>query len=178
MTMRKVEFLIGLAAILMTAVPLTAFAEGQPPPGVQLQYLIDRAGVETLLAKYAKAVDFGTPEEYAALFTEDGVIHMQGKDFKGRKAIHDMIAPALTKPADGAPTRRMRHILSNVDIELNGDTATVFESWATISKDKDGRPAIGAIGHYTDTAVKVNGQWLFAKRVIDLDLAAPRPANR
>lgn len=176
MTTQKAKLLGGIAAILMAAVPLSAFAEGQPPPGVQLQYLTDRAGIENLLGKYAKAVDFGTPEEYAALFTNDGVIHMQGKDFTGRKAIHDMIAPALAKPAEGAPKRpRMRHILSNVDIELNGDTATVFESWATISKGADGRVGIGAIGHYTDTVVKVNGQWLFAKRVIDVDLAGPPP---
>jgi uncharacterized protein (TIGR02246 family) len=176
--MRKAELLGGIAAILMAAVPLSAFAEGQPPPGVQLQYLIDRAGVEDLLAKYAKAVDFGTPEDYAALFTEDGVIHMQGKDFKGRDAIRKMITPALAKPAEGAPARpRMRHILSNVDIELNGDTATVFESWATISKGADGHVGISAIGHYTDTVVKVNGQWLFAKRVIDVDLANTPPGK-
>ena len=175
---RRATFLSGIAAVFLSAVPLTAFAEGQPPPGVQLQYLTDRAGIENLLGKYAKAVDFGTPEEYASLFTKDGVIHMQGKDFEGRDAIQKMISPVLAKPAEGAPPRRrLRHILSNVDIELNGDTATVFESWATISKGADGRVVIGAIGHYTDTVVKVNGQWLFAKRVIDLDLASTPPGK-
>jgi len=175
---------LGYAATIGAMValaPLAASAEGQPPPTAQLQYLIDRAGVEDLLGRYAKAVDFGTSEEYAALFTEDAVLHMQGKDFVGRAAIQKMISPAIDEPPPGAPPRRhLRHILSNILIDLapDGQSAKVYESWATISKVPDGGPIMGAIGHYSDEVVKVNGKWFFAKRVIDLDLAKSQTPSR
>lgn len=163
-----------VVGVIMAGVPLSAFAEGQPPPGQQLQYLIDRIAVEDAMAKYAKVVDYGTPEEYAALFTEDGVIHSLGKDFVGRDAIKAMITPILGKPAPGAPPRRrLRHILSNDNYEIDGNTAHVFGSWATIANVGDRGPQIGGIGYYNDTLVKVNGTWLIAKHLLYVDLAAP-----
>jgi hypothetical protein len=175
MTRLSAQVLSAVVGVIIASVPLSAFAEGQPPPGVQLQYLMDRIAVEDAMAKYARIVDYGTPDEYAALFTEDGLVRSQGKDFVGRKAIKDMITPVLGKPAPGAPKPpRLRHILSNENYEIDGDTAHVFGSWATIA-DIDGKgPAIGGMGYYTDTLVKVNGQWLISKHILYVDLAAPR----
>ena len=114
MTRRSAQLIGVVAGAIMAAVPLSAFAEGQPPPGEQLQYLIDRIAVEDTMAKYAKVVDYGTPEEYAALFTEDGLVRSQGHDYVGREAIQKMITPVLGKPKPGQPKPpRLRHILSN-----------------------------------------------------------------
>jgi uncharacterized protein (TIGR02246 family) len=179
MTKFSAQLLGALAGVIMAGVPLSAYSEGQPPPGVQLQYLMDRIAVEDTMAKYAKAVDYGTPEEYAALFTEDGLVRSQGHDYVGREAIQKMITPILGKPAPGAPPRRrLRHILSNDNYELDGNTAHVFGSWATIASVGDRGPQIGGIGYYTDTLVKVNGTWLIAKHILYVDLAAPRPKKQ
>jgi hypothetical protein len=176
MTRRSAQLIGVVAGAIMAAVPLSAFAEGQPPPGEQLQYLIDRIAVEDTMAKYAKVVDYGTPEEYAALFTEDGLVRSQGHDYVGREAIQKMITPVLGKPKPGQPKPpRLRHILSNDSYEIDGDTAHVFGSWATIANVGDRGPQIGGIGYYNDTLVKVDGKWLFAKHILYVDLAAPRP---
>ena len=169
----KCACLPAVAILLAAAVPLTAYAEGQPPPGAQLEYLMDRAAVETLLAKYARAADFGTLDDYVALFTKDAVIHRRGMDYEGQEAIRKLSAPVFANRTDDATPPHSRHVLSNADIELDGDTGTVFESWMTIVGDKNGAPVIGGIGHYKDTVVKVNGQWLFSRREIDVDIAAP-----
>src|SRR5262249_30599924 len=93
--MRKFTFPVTvLAAILLTALIVTA----RTPQAAGSSYAEDRAAIEDLQARYLFAMDFGDPDLYVQLFTEDGILDVGSGEIKGRKAIHDTIA-RMPKPA-------------------------------------------------------------------------------
>lgn len=133
----------------------------------------DRALIEDLQARYMFAFDFGDPEGYANTFAPDGVLDYGGGEIKGRKAIAEFIAngrkrieetraktPAGERPSVG------RHVINNIVITINGKKAHGVAYWSHMTSGPDGRGGVDFFGHYEDDLVKVNGQWLFARRQI------------
>lgn len=133
----------------------------------------DRALIEDLQARYLFAFDFGDAENYAGTFTADGILDYGGGEVKGRKAIAEFIAtgrkrteesraktPAGQRPSVG------RHIISNIVIQVDGDKARSLAYWSHMTSGADGRGGVDFFGHYEDDLVKVNGEWLFARRRI------------
>ena len=47
----------------------------------------------------------------------------------------------------------------------------------TFFHEYNGAPGVVVAGHYDDTLRKVDGRWLFSKRAIVIDYAAPAPAT-
>jgi hypothetical protein len=135
----------------------------------------DRALIEDLQSRYLFAFDFGDPEGYAGTFAADGVLDYGGGEIKGRKAIADFIAagrkrteetraktPAGQRPSIG------RHIINNmvIKIDSSGTKARGVAYWSHMTSGADGRGGVDFFGHYEDEMVKVNGEWLFARRRI------------
>src|SRR5690606_14780651 len=65
---------------------------------------------------------------------------------------------------EGARPSVGRHIISNIVVKVDGDTATSQAYWTHMTSDETGYGTVDFFGHYEDTLVKVNGQWLFASR--------------
>lgn len=83
-------------------------------------------------------------------------------------------APAAgDQPAAPRPRPISKHVVTNLDIKLDGDRASATGYWQTISTRQNGTVVAGA-GHYVDELVKVNGQWKFKKREI---VNPARPAS-
>jgi hypothetical protein len=60
-----------------------------------------------------------------------------------------------------------RHNITNIVIKIDGDRATGRAYWFSYGNNNPERKAVlNSYGHYEDEMVKVNGQWLFSKRVI------------
>ena len=136
-------------------------------------YAEDRAKIENLQAKYMFALDFRDPEAYAATFTEDGILDYGAGEIKGRAAIRklveDMRAREAQRSADasGLWPATGRHNITNIVIEVNGDTAKATAYWFHMGNDNPERRAqLNSYGHYEDELVKVDGEWLFSKRKI------------
>lgn len=136
-------------------------------------YANDRARIEDLQARYLFAFDWQDGDAYAATFTEDGILDFAGGVITGRKAISEEIytfgETLKKKNAALEPERpaRIRHFITNVVIEIDGDTAKSVSYWWEFNDDmRDRRPYLGAYGHYEDQLKKINGRWLFAKRKI------------
>jgi ketosteroid isomerase-like protein len=150
----------------------------------------DRVAIEQVWAKYAQALDTADPELYASLFTSDAYLEVDGKPFKGRDAIQAMIRDIRHKlqvdkvPPDAHGRRfgPIRHLLSNLSVELKGDHATSESYWTEIiSNGKNAQgvgnpPAVLKMGRYEDELVKQNGKWLYSRRIISGDLQMPRPS--
>ncbi len=98
-----------------------------------------------------------------------------GGEIKGRKAIADFIAagrkrteetraktPAGQRPSIG------RHVINNmvIKIDSSGTKARGVAYWSHMTSGADGRGGVDFFGHYEDEMVKVNGEWLFARRRI------------
>ncbi len=149
----------------------------------------DRVAIEQLWAKYAQALDTADPEFYSSLFTPDAYLEVDGKPYKGRQAIQGVVRDIRQKlqvdklPADSHGRRfgPIRHILSNLIVDLHGDRATSESYWTEIiSNGKNAQgvgnpPSVLKMGRYEDELVKQNGKWLYSKRIISGDLQMPHP---
>jgi hypothetical protein len=144
----------------------------------------DRALIEDLQARYLFAFDFGDPEGYAATFAPDGILDFGWGEIKGREAIAKFIADgrkrteeARAKTPPGERPSVGRHIISNIVVKLNGDKARGVAYWTHMTSGSNGRGTVDFFGHYEDEMVKVNGEWLFARRRI-YNEAIPEWASR
>jgi hypothetical protein len=132
-------------------------------------YAEDRAAIEDLQARYLFAMDFGDPDLYVTLFTEDGILDVGSGEIRGRKAIRDVIAkmPNSRTSENGLRPASGRHNISNIAIKVNGNKATGRAYWFHYSNNNPERKSVfDGYGHYEDDMVKVNGQWFFTKRRI------------
>ncbi len=133
----------------------------------------DRALMEDLQARYMFAFDYGDPEGYAGTFTRDGVLDYGAGEIKGRHAIAAFIEAgrkrtleARAKTPPGKQPTVSRHIINNMVIMIDGDKARGVAYWTHMTSGPDGRGTVDFFGHYEDEMVKVNGEWLFARRRI------------
>lgn len=137
-------------------------------------YSEDRAAIENLQARYMFALDFRDPEEYAATFTEDGVLDYGAGKIRGREAIAAMVdgmreGDAAQRAGDTSGLRPAagRHNISNIVIEIDGDRATSTAYWFHMGNDNPERGAqLNSFGHYEDELIRVDGEWLFSLRKI------------
>jgi hypothetical protein len=132
-------------AAAVAAVLLTLAVTSMTSRAADTSYAEDRALIEDLQARYLFAMDFGDPDLYINLFTEDGVLDIGNGEIRGRKAIRDV----------------------NIAVKVNGNKATGRAYWFHYSNNNPERRGVfSGYGHYEDELVKVNGQWLFTKRRI------------
>jgi 3-phenylpropionate/cinnamic acid dioxygenase small subunit len=67
----------------------------------------------------------------------------------------------------GAP--RTMHVVTNLSLHIDGDTATDQAYWETIAT-RDCKSVVAGAGHYEDVLKREDGKWKFAKREIFDDL--------
>ncbi len=146
---------------------LVAVAGCQPtaqPPDPNLARLLDRQAIEQLLAgDYPHALDTRNFDAYAALFTEDGELTLQGNTAKGRAAIKQFVSALPAEP-------RVVHPINNLSYTIDGDSAQGGAYWQDIGL-VNGAPGVVVAGRYEDTLRKVDGQWRIATRNIIIEFA-------
>jgi hypothetical protein len=130
--------------------------------------LEEKDAIREVLAEYCFRLDGGRYDDMAALFTEDGTWDTAFGAGRGRAAIAALARDIRAKAGDDRP--RAIHLVTNIAITLNGDTAEVRSNWTTVQNSPEG-PKIGSGGAYADRMVKQNGAWLFRYRKIDRFIA-------
>ena len=146
------------------------------PADTALQQLADRMSIRELMDRYGTVHDSGTPEQYADLFSPDGEIAVGGGPLlvKGREALmeqarrdHDRFGET---DANGRWTSIMRHLISNAQITLTGDTTAEGTCYVTtVVRKGDVGPAILSISRYVDRYAKTAGEWRIERREIFLE---------
>lgn len=106
-----------------------------------------------LLALNAKYYNYGRWDDYAALFTEDGVLHCFGRDYVGREAINKF----------SSRRDRGKHLMSTPLIEIEGEQAHVSVDHVFFRYPD---LVLFGVGTYEDDLVKVQGSWKFSRREI------------
>jgi uncharacterized protein (TIGR02246 family) len=159
---------------ILTVIAATAGCQpAAPSPDPNLARVLDRQAIEQLLTgDYPHALDTRNFDAYAALFTEDGQLSLQGQTAKGRAAIRDFVAALPAEP-------RVIHPISNLNYTIDGDTAAGGAYWQDTGL-VDGKPGVLVAGRYEDTLRKVDGVWRIATRNIVIEFApattaAPAP---
>jgi uncharacterized protein (TIGR02246 family) len=109
----------------------------------------DMLAIQQLVARYALAVDTDDADAFLASFTEDGRFSSAFANAAGREELRAM-------RGRGIPGRT-RHIITNLIIEGDGDTASVRAYLLST------RPVLqdSTVGTYENDLVKVDGRWLF-----------------
>jgi len=159
-----------IAAVAFISTVVAACQPAAAPPDPNLARLVDQQAIAQLIAgTYPNALDKGDFDTYAALYTEDGELTLQGNTVKGRAAIKAFVAALPTEP-------RVIHPITNLSYAVNGETATGGAYWQDVGL-VNGAPGVVIAGRYEDTLRKVNGQWQIAKRGIVIEFAPPAAAQ-
>lgn len=137
------------------------------------QALADRIAIEDMLVEYYGHFGSGENADFAKYYTEDAVFDVNGFVSEGRDAIvamYDGMDEASTEEHSGV----FHMILSNLEIKLDGDTATAKMFYTGVmNSDPFGAPHLQEQGREYDLLVKQNGQWMIKKRVILADSGIP-----
>jgi ketosteroid isomerase-like protein len=182
--------LVAASAVAGAFIPWTGISTAAEAPGFEarLKAVEDRLQIEQLLMRYAAALNTEDVDTYVSLFTADAVFELRRAvdqppflgPFKGRDALRKQWFPEAVdrapKPGAGRDFGPMRHVTTNYEIAVKGDTATVRAFFIEVVSNGANippgskPPTIHAMGRYEDELVKQNGQWLFSKRIVITDL--------
>ena len=169
--MRKnIGIILGIVAVLSLALVLSC----APSDTGRSSYAEDRAQIEDLQARYLFALDFFDMDTYVSTFTEDGILDIVAYQVQGREEIRKKLEearPVFDQSAGDAPQGPYpatgRHNITNVVLKIDGDKAVGRAYWFHYGNNNPERRAVlDSYGHYEDEMLKVDGQWLFSKRVI------------
>jgi hypothetical protein len=182
--MRKLALLITAVTAALLLMFLTSFTPAQTGTS---SYAEDRALIEDLQARYMFALDFGDIDKYVMTFTEDGVLDIGDGPMRGRDEIRKILTRMPERKTDAAAKEAKvrpatgRHNISNIVIKVDGNKAVGRAYWFHYGNNNPQRTAtLDSYGHYEDEMVKVNGAWLFSKRMIyneQVDKWAAKPGN-
>jgi hypothetical protein len=136
-----------------------------------IEDLLAREAIRDTMAKYNQSGDSLRAEDFAACFTEDGVLDSAspgGFRYASRSEILAWQSSWRDKPASAETPRGakfVRHNLTTSRIEMTGsDSAKARTYWVVITD-------IGPdhCGVYTDLFRKVGGEWLISHRRVRTD---------
>jgi 3-phenylpropionate/cinnamic acid dioxygenase small subunit len=88
---------------------------------MDMQTLGDRLEINDLLTRYAHSVDSKDWALYRSVFTDDAFIDYESAG--GIKGDREAVADWLEKTMAGFPMTQ--HLISNIDVKIDGDRATV-----------------------------------------------------
>jgi 3-phenylpropionate/cinnamic acid dioxygenase small subunit len=175
-----------ISGVVVLILAMAGIARGQAKRDdamTRMKAIEDRQAIEQLLmGDYPRALDSANWAAYGALFATDGELIMQGGATKrtGPAAITEFFnklpafggqAAETTPSACPVPsgTPRTMHVVTNLSLHIDGDTATDQAYWETIAT-RDCKSVVAGAGHYEDVLRREDGKWKFAKREIFDDL--------
>jgi uncharacterized protein (TIGR02246 family) len=126
----------------------------------------DRLAIEDLFVRYAAALDEGDVEGVVGCFVEDGWLDspMVGRH-QGKTNLRQFAERIAESKRRGA---QIRHVLSNFRIDISGDRGRArcyLLDFATVA----GKSELLSPGEYDCELRKVDGEWLFASRIVRMD---------
>ena len=174
---------VGLFALTMIAslVPAGQSANAQAAANLFLEARLKRfedlEDIRQLLADYIRFVDGRDYLHYSQLFVQDGELIFGQNRPKGPEAIRQVMEQGAraAAPDRAAAMARSAHLLTDVNIRVDGNEATATARWTLITRGPDDRPVLSATGHYNDVLVRADGRWKFKRRVVYADVPFQDP---
>lgn len=139
---------------------------------MDLQSLEARLAINDLFVRYVTALDAGDVETIVGCFAEDGSLESPVLGVRrGRDAIRDFAERFARLRENGT---QLRHVLSNLVVQIDGDRAHATCYLVTIMT-RDGQSTLRPPGRYLCDLVRVDGAWVFQHRLVAEDAKVPLP---
>ena len=173
---RIVPFLVLTAALAS----LDALAQASAPSpdlealAARVQVLEDREAIRALILAYGQAHDRRDYRTFEDLFATNGEWVGGLGSAKGPDAIFELMDRTIghdPRP-EGSGTF---HVMTNDQIEIDGDRARATTQWLYITPGDDGAPRLVFLGRYEDEFIRENGEWKFLRREAPVDIPAAGP---
>jgi len=135
--------------------------------GVSVAWMVDRARIRELTARYNRCFDDGDPDGFAATFVEDGEMSVTGgPTTRGRAALAEMCRHT---------PYGVVHVTVDATVEVDGDRAVQDVTLLVVARPPADAPPehrrsrLQRSGRYHDELVRTPEGWRFARRVATLD---------
>jgi hypothetical protein len=132
----------------------------------EVQELLDKQALNDLLVRYCRGIDRLDKELVLSCFHDDA--YDDHGTFKG--SAKEFLDQLWSRTAGKAPSF-IEHKLSNVSLEIDGDTA-YGESYLVMHQLRDGQ-LIEGYGRFVDRFERRDGVWGIAHRRVVLEWATP-----
>jgi 3-phenylpropionate/cinnamic acid dioxygenase small subunit len=148
----------------------------------RIERLEAEAEIRRLLDEYMDLLSSRDWDDYVQMFARDGELDIVEGVLTGHDAIRTRMANAserMANAARGQPVRQSADLLSNIFVEVDGDTATARSRFTFLSEQEDGGFRVTGSGLYIDTWTREDGHWKIKRRTVEWDLlrGASAPAN-
>jgi ketosteroid isomerase-like protein len=137
----------------------------------RLRLLEDKEAIRELLLAYGRALDARDTRAYSELFAADGEWSGGVGQSKTPAGIKKMLDDLFGNSTPRFP--KAHHLMSNMEIAVEGDTASATSRWVWIAGNAQGGPALLRSGYYTDALVREDGAWKFQSRRAFTDFSTP-----
>ena len=144
----------------------------------RLRALEDEATIRRQLEDYMGLLRSRDWDTYIKMFAKAAPeLHMAEGTVIGRDAIRTRMDNASKRMAAAAaaqnrPQLQRADLLSDVRVQVTGDTATARSRFTFLGEQPDGTFRVTGSGIYTDTWVREEGEWRIKSRTVDWDLLA------
>jgi 3-phenylpropionate/cinnamic acid dioxygenase small subunit len=125
------------------------------------------------LQTYMEVLGASDWDNYVNYFTRNAKLIMTEGTREGRDDIKERMSTAavrLARAAQGRPVRKRADLLSNIEIDVDGNTATAKSRFTFIAENDEGGFDVTGSGLYIDEWAREQGEWLIAARTVDYDL--------
>jgi 3-phenylpropionate/cinnamic acid dioxygenase small subunit len=130
----------------------------------RLQRLEDIEEIRRVVLDYGRLLDAKDFKDYSLLFAENGEWDGGFGKAVGPKAIEEMMVKMIG--GSGPMSRPNYHLMSSVEVEVDGDKGKAWSRWTFVMNNDESRPALVVAGEYNDTFVREKGRWKFQRRVV------------
>ena len=118
----------------------------------------DKTAIAELIAQYNFAIDHNDYQGWADCFAPDGIFDGVIGKFDAHKDLDHFVTEVKRLTADSP---NLRHHVSNILTQVDGDTARSQCFLLMTSTTKEGGSTIAISGEYEDQLVKHDGKWFF-----------------
>jgi uncharacterized protein (TIGR02246 family) len=135
-----------------------------------------REEIRELIHTYGSSLDARDFRTFAELFAEQDGTWIGGfGEAVGREAIFALMDSRICN-AEPPMVPVSHHVISNIQLEVDGDQASGTTKWIFVVPAADETPQWLLLGHYRDQFVRRDGRWYFLRREAFQDIPArPNP---
>jgi 3-phenylpropionate/cinnamic acid dioxygenase small subunit len=133
---------------------------------MQMTEIEDRIKIHDLFVRYTSAVDNWDESALLGCFTDDGVLEtpVLGGRFAGRDGQREFVRVGRSHAEGG----QMRHVFSNLGVQLDGARATA-QSYFVVYSTRNSKTELSTVGRYNCRLRKLGNEWLFEYRGVSID---------